>query len=424
METLTPLVQAFLSLGPTVILPVFIFFIGLGFGLGPAKSFRSGLTIGVGFVGIGLVVALLVDNLGPAAQAMVVRFGINLTIIDIGWPGSASLAWASPIAAIILPIGLLVNFIMLVTKTTKTMDVDIWNYWHFTFCGACVYAINGSIPLAILAAVLFEIAMLKLADWTAPYMEKYYDLPGVSVPTGSTMANSLIGIPLIWLIQKIPVIKDLKADPETIQKRFGIFGEPIFMGLILGCILGALAGYDIGKTIQVGMAMAGVMVLMPRMVKLLMEGLIPISEAARNFLQKRFGEDSENSKLYIGLDAAVTTGHPAVIATALILVPLTLLLAVILPGNNMLPFGDLATIPFFVAMIVAAARGNIIHSVLSGLVVIGVCLLMGTALAEFQTSMGVTANFKMPEGAALISSIDQAGNLVNFIIFKLISLFA
>lgn len=40
METLTPLVQAFLSLGPTVILPVFIFFIGLGFGLGPAKSFR------------------------------------------------------------------------------------------------------------------------------------------------------------------------------------------------------------------------------------------------------------------------------------------------------------------------------------------------------------------------------------------------
>jgi len=254
-------------------------------------------------------------------------------------------------------------------------------------------------------------------------MEKYYDLPGVSVPTGSTMANSLIGIPLVWIIQKIPVIKDLKADPETIQKRFGIFGEPIFMGLILGCILGALAGYDVGKTIQIGMAMAGVMVLMPRMVKLLMEGLIPISEAARDFLQKRFGEDSEHSTLYIRLDAAVTTGHPAVIATALILVPLTLLLAVILPGNNMLPFGDLATIPFFVAMIVAAARGNIIHSVLSGLVVIAVCLLIGTALAEFQTSMGITANFKMPEGAALISSIDQAGNIVNFVIFKVLALF-
>ena len=31
MEQLTPMVQAFLALGPTVILPVFIFFIGLLF---------------------------------------------------------------------------------------------------------------------------------------------------------------------------------------------------------------------------------------------------------------------------------------------------------------------------------------------------------------------------------------------------------
>lgn len=79
MEQLTPMVQAFLALGPTVILPVFIFFIGLLFRVKPAESFRSGLTIGVGFVGINLVVALLVDNLGPAAQAMVANFGIQLT---------------------------------------------------------------------------------------------------------------------------------------------------------------------------------------------------------------------------------------------------------------------------------------------------------------------------------------------------------
>lgn len=420
MEDLIPLFQAFLSLGPTVILPVFIFIIGLAFGLAPAKAFRSGLTIGVGFVGIGLVVALLCDNLGPAAQAMVANFGIQLNVIDIGWPGAASIAWASPVAALVLPVGLLVNFIMLATKTTKTMDVDIWNYWHFTFTGAFVYAWTDSLVQAMLAAVLFEIVILKIADWTAPYMEKYFDLPGVSVPTGSTCSYAPIGIPLIWLIQKIPVIKDLKADPDYIQEKFGIFGEPIFMGLVLGCVLGGLAGYAPGDIVKVGMAMAGVMVLMPRMVKLLMEGLIPISEAARAFLQKRFGEDAN---IYIGLDAAVTTGHPAVIATALILVPLTLVLAVILPGNNLLPFGDLATIPFIVAMIVAAARGNIVHSVLAGVVVISMSLLMASATAEFHTQMGVIANFKMPDGAAMISSIDQGGNLVHFVIFKLFALF-
>lgn len=420
MENLVPMFQAFLGLGPTVILPVFIFIIGLIFRCGPAKSFHSGLTIGVGFVGINLVVALLCDNLGPAAQAMIKNFGIQLNAIDIGWPGSASMAWASPIAAFVLPLALVVNIIMLFTKTTKTMDVDIWNYWHFTFCGACVYALTGSFWQAIVSAIIFEIVVLKIADWTAPYMEKYFDLPGVSVPTGSTCSYAPLGIPLIWLIQKIPVIKNLKADPDSIQKRFGIFGEPIFMGLFLGAVLGVLAGYNAGEVAKVGMAMAGVMVLMPRMVKLLMEGLIPISEAARNVLQKRFGE---NANIYIGLDAAVTTGHPAVIATALILVPITILLAVILPGNNVLPFGDLATIPFIVAMIVAAARGNIVHSVLAGIVVISLSLLMSTAMAEFQTTMGVIANFKMPEGSTLISSIDQAGNLINFIIFKAFALF-
>ncbi len=420
MENLIPLFQAFLGLGPTVILPVFIFIIGLAFGCGPARSFRSGLTIGVGFVGINMVVALLCDNLGPAAQAMIQNFGIQLNIIDIGWPGAASIAWASPVAALVLPVCLIVNFILLLTKVTKTMDVDIWNYWHFTFCGAFVFTWTGSLVQAMIAAILFEIVVLKIADWTAPYMEKYFDLPGVSVPTGSTCSYAPIGIPLIWLIQKIPVIKDLKADPDSIQKRFGIFGEPIFMGLILGAIIGVLAGYTPGEVAKVGVAMAGVMVLMPRMVKLLMEGLIPISEAARGFLQKRFGE---NANIYIGLDAAITTGHPAVIATALILVPLTILLAVIIPGNNLLPFGDLATIPFIVAMIVAAARGNIVHSVLAGIVVISMSLLMATAVAEFHTQMGLAANFKMPEGAALISSIDQVGNLIHFVIYKLFALY-
>lgn len=86
------------------------------------------------------------------------------------------MAWASPIAAFVLPLALVVNIIMLFTKTTKTMDVDIWNYWHFTFCGACVYALTGSFWQAIVAAIIFEIVVLKIADWTAPYMEKYFDL--------------------------------------------------------------------------------------------------------------------------------------------------------------------------------------------------------------------------------------------------------
>lgn len=419
MKEFVDALQSFLNLGATVILPIAIFLLGLLFGQKPGKAFRAGLTIGVAFVGIFLVVDLLVSNLGPAAQGMVERFGIHLHVIDVGWPAAASISWASPIAAFMIPLGLLLNVLMLITKTTKTMNVDIWNFWHFTFMGAIVYALSGSIIQGLIAALLFQIVCLKIADWTAPMLEKYFGLPGISVATGSTVSYAVLGIPLVKLVQKIPFIKNLNADPETIQKRFGIFGEPIFMGLILGSILGLLAGYPAGKTIQIGMSMAAVMVLMPRMVKILMEGLMPISESARELLQKKFGAQN----IYIGLDAAVAIGHPAVISTALILVPITVVLAVILPGNHVLPFGDLATIPFIVAFIVGASRGNIIHSVIVGTVLIALSLYMATDLADLHTQMAIDAKFKMPEGASKISSIDQGGNLINYVIYRIFALF-
>ncbi|UOR11413.1 galactitol-specific PTS transporter subunit IIC [Halobacillus amylolyticus] len=418
MQGFVDIIQGFLDLGATVILPVAIFLLGLLFGQKPGKAFRSGLTIGVAFVGIFLVVDLLVNNLGPAAQGMVDRLGVELNVIDVGWPATSSIAWASVVAAFIIPLGLAVNVIMLVTKTTKTMNVDIWNYWHYTFMAAMVYAISGSIIQGLIAAVLFQIVCLKVADWTAPMVSEFYELPGVSIATGSTISYAP-GIFLVQLLQKIPGVKNWNADPDTIQKRFGIFGESIFIGLFLGAAIGFLAGYNAGEVIEIGMAMAAVMVLMPRMVKILMEGLMPVSESAREWLSKRFGD----REIYIGLDAAVALGHPAVISTALILVPITVVLAVILPGNALLPFGDLATIPFIVAFIVGGARGNIVHSVIVGTVMIALSLYIATDVAPIFTEMAINTDFNMPEGSTKISSIDQGGNLVNWIIFKLFSLF-
>lgn len=418
MQGFVDFIQAFLDLGATVILPVVIFLLGLFFGQKPGKAFRSGLTIGVAFVGIFLVIDLLVDNLGPAAQGMVENLGVSLNVIDVGWPATSSIAWASVVAAFIIPLGLVVNVVMLLTKTTKTMNVDVWNFWHYTFMAAMVFAISGSIVQGLIAAVIFQIVCLKVADWTAPMVSEFYELPGVSLATGSTISYSP-GIFLVKIIQKIPGIKNWNADPDTIQKRFGIFGESIFIGLFLGALIGALAGYSVGDIIEIGMAMAAVMVLMPKMVKILMEGLMPVSESAREWLNKHFGD----KEIYIGLDAAVALGHPAVISTALILVPITVVLAVILPGNTVLPFGDLATIPFIVAFIVGAARGNIVHSVIVGTIMIAISLYIATDIAPIFTQMAENASFDMPEGSTKISSIDQGGNILNWIIFKIFSLF-
>lgn len=373
MKAINDVVQYILNLGPTVMLPIMILIIALIFRVPFGKALRSGLTIGIGFVGINLVIGVLSDNLGPAAQAMVERFGFHLTVIDTGWPSAASAAWASPVSAVLIPICLIVNVILLLLKVTKTLDIDLWNYWHFIAAGATGYIVtNGNWWFAILCAVLYEIACLIIADKTAPLVAKFYGLEGVSLPTGSTVAFGLVGIPIGIAISKIPGLNKLHADPESIQKRFGIFGEPMMMGIIIGAAIAALGGYDIGGILKMGINMGAVMFLMPRMVKILMEGLIPISESVRDFLQERYGE----REIYLGLDAAVTTGHPANLATGLLLVPITLFIAVILPGNKVLPFGDLATIPFYVSLIVAHRKGNIIQSVLTGTVVIALALYM------------------------------------------------
>jgi PTS system galactitol-specific IIC component len=414
MDKLMEIVQYILGIGPTAILPLAILIIGLIFGTGFKKAFNSGIIIGIGFVGISLVANLLTSTLGPVAQQMVERFGLNLTVIDAGWPAAAAAAWASPVAAIMIPICLAVNLIMIFTKTTKTLDIDIWNYWHFIAAGATGYIVTGSWWFAILCAVLYEIVVLIVADKTAPMVSEFYELDGISLPTGSTAAFAPLGYLIGKVVDKIPGINSIKADAETIQKKFGIFGQPMMMGLILGCILGILAGLDVGAIFKTGISMGGVMLLMPRMVKILMEGLIPISEAVKTMLQKKYA----GRELYIGIDAAVSVGHPSVMATALILVPITIFLAVILPGNKVLPFGDLATIPFYMAFIVGFRKGNIVHSVITGTILIAISLFMATNFADVHTAMMANADFNMPNGMTQISSLDMGGNLFNWLILK------
>ena len=78
MQILYNIFNTILDAGAVVMLPIIITIIGLIFRVKLSKAFRSGLTIGIGFAGINLVINMMKSNLGPAAQAMVQNFGIKL----------------------------------------------------------------------------------------------------------------------------------------------------------------------------------------------------------------------------------------------------------------------------------------------------------------------------------------------------------
>lgn len=105
---------------------------------------------------------------------MVERTGINLPVVDLGWPPLSAITWGSPIAPFVIPLTILINVAMLALNKTRTVDVDMWNYWHFALAGTLVYYSSGSLFFGLLAAAIAAVVVLKLADWSAPLVQKYF----------------------------------------------------------------------------------------------------------------------------------------------------------------------------------------------------------------------------------------------------------
>ncbi|EEB5766463.1 PTS galactitol transporter subunit IIC [Salmonella enterica subsp. enterica serovar Heidelberg] len=411
-HTLYTVVQYVLGFGPTVLLPLVLFFLALFFKVKPAKALRSSLIVGIGFVGIYAIFDILTSNVGPAAQAMVERTGISLPVVDLGWPPLAAITWGSPIAPFVIPLTMLINVAMLALNKTRTVDVDMWNYWHFALAGTLVYYSTGSFVLGLSAAAIAAIVVLKLADWSAPLVAKYFGLEGISLSTLSSVVFFPIGLLFDKIIDKIPGVNRIHIDPENVQKKMGIFGEPMMVGTILGVLLGIIAGYDFKHILLLGISIGGVMFILPRMVRILMEGLLPLSEAIKKYLNAKYpGRDD----LFIGLDIAVAVGNPAIISTALILTPISVFIAFLLPGNKVLPLGDLANLAVMASMIVLACRGNIFRAVITAIPVIVADLWIATKIAPFITGMAKDVNFKMAEGSSgQVSSFLDGGNPFRF----------
>lgn len=397
-------IEWFVDLGPTVVLPVLIFIFGLVLKTKPGKAFEAALMVGIGFIGLNLVIGLLTDTLGTAAQQMVENYGLNLSVIDVGWPAAAAISYGTVLGTLAIPIGIGINVVLLITGLTKTLNVDIWNLWHAAFVASLVYAISNDFYLSILTTIVYILLIQLFGDMLAPTIEKFYGFPNLTFPHGTAIPGYIVALPFEWLFNRIPGLKDLEFDPDTIQDKFGILGKSSVMGLIIGIGIGILAGYNFQGIAELAVSTAAVMVLLPKMVSVLMEGLTPISEAANDLVKSKFPD----REVYIGMDAALSVGHSSVLSSSLLLVPITILLAVILPGNKTLPFGDLATIPFVVCLMAPVFNGNIVKTVISGTFYMISVLYITSWVAPLVTTVAQTANFDLG-GHSQITALAEGG---------------
>jgi PTS system galactitol-specific IIC component len=409
MEAFLNVIGNFLNtLGPLLVLPVVVAVLGIILGQKWDAAIRSGLLTAVAFVGIFLTVGLLGSTLSTIGSAFAENTGTGLDVIDIGWPAASALAFGTPVGNVIIPIGIALNIILLLIGLTQTLDIDLWNFWHMAFVGAIVQYVTGSFAMGLFAAAATLVMALFLADWSAPLIQKHFKMPGISIPHLQSAGYMLLAVPFAWVVDRIPFLKNLKLDPDTIRKRLGLLGEPMVLGLIIGLVLALLAGQSVQDSLLTAVNVAAVMLLIPRMVAILMEGLTPVSEAARNFMTQRFA----GRKFYIGLDSAVLIGNPGVIAAGLLMVPVEILLALALAplGNHTLPFIDLADGPFVAAMLAPLVAGDVLLTVILGAIVMGVGLIFTTLLAPAVTNMVTTGSVAVdiPAGYATYTVMSDA----------------
>lgn len=419
-----------IGLGAAVMMPIIFTILGVCIGIKFSKALKSGLLVGVGFVGLSVITSLLTSILGPALSKVVEIYGLQLKVFDMGWPAAASVAYNTSVGAFIIPVCLAINILMLLTKTTRTVNIDLWNYWHFAFIGAVVYFASGSIWWGFFAAIICYIITLILADYTAKKFQKFYNgMEGISIPQPFCQGFVPFAEVINKGLDKIPGMDKLEIDSEGMKKKFGLLGEPLFLGILVGIIIGALSCESWKEVVDkipyilgVGIKMGAVMELIPRITSLFIEGLKPISEATRDLINRKF----KGAKgLNIGMSPALVIGHPTTLVVSLLLIPVTLILAVVLPGNEFLPLASLAGMFYIFPLILPITKGNVVKTFIIGLVVILIGLYFVTDLAPFFTLAAHDVHAATNDAAVAIpdgfegGSLDFASSPLAWVIFHL-----
>jgi PTS system galactitol-specific IIC component len=417
METLGRVIGFIFSFKAYVMLPAVILVVALVIRMKVGQSLLSALRLGVGFAGIFIAFDFFVRQIAPAVTAMVSTRGLNFPVLDVGWPPLAGITWASAVAPLTIPLVLGVNFAMLALNLTRTINIDIWNYWHFALIGALVQAASGSLLLGLAASVLIAVYSIVVADWNAPMVEKECGLKGISITTLSVNGLLPYGVAANALIDRIPGLRRISLVPREGEGRLSILVDPMMIGVLVGALFGVLAGYDIKRILELAINVAAVMFLLPHCGGLIGQAMQPVSLQLKSIIQRRF---PNKTVLYMGMDSGVIMQNKSVIVTGLLLMPISIGIAFILPGNKVLPLGDLANLLSVMSVIVLCTRGNVFRAVLIGIPIIVSYLLISTHFAPMYTTLSAQSGSAAVQSyAGQITAFTDGGNPVRFWFFYL-----
>lgn len=355
--------------GSTIIVPIVIFVISMCMRVGFKKSFQGAVYMAVGLTLFNAVLGILMSAITPYVTAMADNVGISLPYIDIGWQGASVVVYSNTLGYIYLVLGLGLNLLLFALNLVDTFQpTDIWNYYQFVFWAVIVQFTTGSLALGLAAAVMCNLVVLLIADIIAPSLQEFngYDnLTLTSVPQGGAPFAMIVR----WIIVKFK-IKTKPVSAESLQDKFGFWGEPLSIGLVVGILITILGSTkNLGEIstwsgiIITAITIAGVMVIYPSVSGLFVKGLIPLSQS----MQARARNGKTNRKYFhVAMDPAVFFGNGDNMAASLILIPIVFFTSILIPGNKILMLADIPAMAFMTAGLICVFRGDILLTIISG----------------------------------------------------------
>lgn len=355
------------TFGSMIVIPIILFVISLAFGVKLNKAFQSALFAGIGLTGYSFLIGAYMPIMTPVIENMIKESGVNLPVVDLGWQMSAIVAYSTKAGMIYLALGIVVPLIMFLTGWTNVFQPSgLWDLYNIIVWGSLVYVVTNDMFLSIALMLVIQLWASTFFEMEAKRWSTYYKYPNCTKVQQHGADPIPFAIISNYVLNKLGAYK-IRWKPDDLKDRLGFMGDPIVLGFLLGFAigilgnltrLGTLAGW--GQILLVAMATAAVMAIFPRVAAIFAQAFTYLSAASRSF-----AKDKGREEIYIGVDDASGYGEAATLMSGIILIPLLLLMALILPGNKVLPLVDLVSIPFTIESFVAMSNGNVFKTVVS-----------------------------------------------------------
>ena len=396
--------SVFDTFGSYITVPLIIFIFCKVFKAPTKKAFSSAVLIGVGLEGMSFITSAFGGVLSPLVQQIVKASGLNLPALDIGWQAVAAVAYSTNIGMMFIGVGLIFQIILWLVKWTDIfMPSDLWNNYSIIVWGSMLYQLRKNMFMAFIMMLFINLVVLLIAEVMQKRWSSYYHYPSCAMTAPHHNGDAPMYLVLNILLGKLGMDR-IKADPASIRQKIGFFGEPMYLGLIVGILLGIIGNITRlhtmaawGQVVSVAVTCSAVMAIFPKVAGLFASGFTTLTDYSRKSLKSsRYGKDRE---FIIAVNDALGYGESATLTTGLLVIPVAVLVSFLIPGNIVIPVMVLPSLPYMVEIPVCLSNGNIVKSWVMGCIVFCAKLMMASYWAATFTQVAGDAGFEAAKTA-------------------------